>query len=213
MSDAHQTASLPHQSHSSVRAVLFDCDGVMCPPFRFADVLTKEHGITMEMTSQFWKKDFEPALIGKVDVAELLPGHLAEWGWSRSLEEFLALWLSSEREVRPEVAALVRGAKQSGYTTALATNQEHRRANYLRESMGFNELFDHCFISCELGHMKPSEGYYRVITERLGVTPSQIVFIDDSASYLAAAAAQGWQTVLFTDARDTEAKLRSILER
>jgi len=80
---------------SGVRAILFDCDGVLCPPMKFADVLESKHRITREMTAEFFKGAFLPALRGTVDVLTLLPPYLREWGWQGSPESFKDVWLSS----------------------------------------------------------------------------------------------------------------------
>jgi putative hydrolase of the HAD superfamily len=195
-----------------VRVVLFDCDGVMCPPRRFAAVLQAEFGITPEMTTAFFKGGFAPALLGHVDVLDLLPAYLKDSGWKRSREEFVEPWLTSEREVDPEMARLVGTVKARGFVTGLATNQEGRRARFMRERMGFQTLFDVCFISSELGQMKPQPGYFQSVTERLGVGPSQIAFVDDEEHYLDAAARHRWQAIHYTGSHaHLEARLARLL--
>ena len=56
--------------------ILFDCEGVICPPMRFAKVITEDFNITSEMTSEFFTKKFAPALKGQVAVREMLPDYL-----------------------------------------------------------------------------------------------------------------------------------------
>ena len=104
----------------------------------------------------------------------MLPPYLKDWGWRRSPEEFVDLWLTSEREVDPEMARLVGAVKARGFVTGLATNQEARRARFMRERMGFQALFDECFISSEFGQMKPEPGYFQSVTERLGQPPGTL---------------------------------------
>jgi hypothetical protein len=91
------------KADSSIEVVLFDCDGVMCDPLRFAEALGRHHGITKEVTTGFFEKEFLQALVGKIDVKELLPPFLARWGWGGTCDEFLSLRLASERHVRQEM--------------------------------------------------------------------------------------------------------------
>lgn len=198
---------------TGIKAVLFDCDGVLCPPMRFADLLEREHQITNQMTAEFFRSAFLPALLGKADVLNLLPPYLAQWNWRDSTERFLDVWLSSEREVRSEVINAVNELRSAGYFVGVATNQEPRRAKYLRAEMGFDQLFDRCFISSELGCMKPQLEYFQKVTKKIGVAPGQIIFIDDQQNYLDAASASGWQTILFNDAQDARNRIAELLER
>ena len=196
--------SAPTNSTSKIKAVLFDCDGVLCPPLSFAAELSQKFDITTEMTRPFFAEAFNPALRGEVDVRQLLGPFLPTWGWPSTVDEFLTLWLESERHLRPEMLELVQAVRQAGFTTGLATNQEAHRGSYLRNEMGLNEQFDFLFISSELGAMKPSSEFFARATEKLGLNPAEILFIDDQTHYVDAAATFGWEAILFT----TEAAAR-----
>lgn len=189
-------------------AVLFDCDGVMCPPLRFAKVLAESHQITMDMTRQFFAESFLPSLLGKVDVAQILPPFLQEWNWQGDVDSFLDLWLTSEREADSAMKAVVHDLRSKGFRVGLATNQESRRAAYMRSHMGFGDLFDDLFISCELGAMKPQPEFFSTVTKSLGIAPESILFIDDQSHYIEAARNFGWKTIQF----ETSKKLLSELE-
>jgi putative hydrolase of the HAD superfamily len=199
--------------NSNIKAVIFDCDGVLCPPLRFADLLDKEYGITCQMTADFFSGIFNKALVDEVKVIEILPSYLEKWGWQKSAQEFLNLWLESEKEIRPELINLIKELKTLGYFVGLATNQESERANYLRTVMGFYELFDNCFISSELKLKKPQAEYYQKITSMIGVKPNQILFIDDQQNYLDSANQIGWHTILYNDFLEVQRNLALILKK
>lgn len=193
------------------KVILFDCDGVMCPPLRFAQVLTEQHQITIEMTREFFSSAFTPALLGHVDVRELLSPYLAIWGWRGSLDDFLTLWLESERGLHDGMITIVESLKQRGFTVGLATNQEMRRAAYLRTEMGFEALFHHLFISCEIRAMKPQDDYFFAVTNTLGIAPGEILFIDDQIHFVSAAQRCGWQAIQFSTAEKLSADLALFL--
>jgi putative hydrolase of the HAD superfamily len=179
--------------------ILFDCDGVICPPMRFAKVLKDDFDITPEMTREFFTEKFAPAGKGQITVEEILPHYLNQWGWKSSIDDFLNLWVISERDPDPERIRLVQELRTKGYRCCLATNQESNRANFMRNEMKFTEIFDELFISSEIGFMKPEPEFYVSVSERLEADASKIYFIDDQQHYLDAAAKHGWNTHLFSN--------------
>ncbi|MCC6953468.1 MAG: HAD-IA family hydrolase [Deltaproteobacteria bacterium] len=196
----------------AVTTVLFDCDGVLCPSMRFADRLARDHGITRQTTQQFFRDVFPFAGRGERDILTLLPEFLPEWGWRGSAEDFLALWLESERYVDPAICAMIVEVRRRGLTAGLATNQELRRARYMREVMKLSTLFDRLFISGELGAMKPQPEYFETVTTALGVEPNSILFIDDEERYTSAASAAGWQFIVHESNESTRAQLVQALD-
>ena len=62
-------------------------------------------------------------------------------------------------------------------------------------------------ISGELGFTKPDPRIFAHTERRFGFTAAQATFIDDSQANVAAAAAVGWDPILFTDAAALEEAL------
>ncbi len=69
--------------------------------------------------------------------------------------------------------------------------------------------FDGLVISGREGLIKPDPAIYRLLCDRYGFTPSDAVFIDDSATNVDAAVALGFDGIVFHDAD----QLRSELAR
>lgn len=61
----------------------------------------------------------------------------------------------------------------------------------------FFRAFDRDFISGHLRMMKPDPAIYAHVEEVSGIPAEALIFTDDSADNIAAAAARGWQTHLF----------------
>ena len=74
-------------------------------------------------------------------------------------------------------------------SAALATNQHPERAAYMRESLGYDEVFDDLFYSCELGVAKPDPAYFAEAARRLGTEPGRTLLLDDNADNVAGAKA------------------------
>ena len=194
-----------------IKAVLFDADGVVVFPWRFARYLEREHGVTADMTREFFRRAFERCLVGETDLKEVLPPFLAEWGWEGTVEEFVAMWLETENAVDDRVAGAICSLRESGLSCCLATSQEKYRAAYMREAMGFGELFDRLFFSCELGYLKPDEAFYRSVEKSLGLAAGSILFWDDSVQNVAGARECGWHAEVYVGFEDFEQKLGRYL--
>jgi putative hydrolase of the HAD superfamily len=190
-----------------IRAVLFDADGVVIFPWRFARHLAREREITPEMTHGFFHGVFEECLVGRADLKQVLPPFLRQWGWHGSVDDFVAIWLEMENAVDGRILALIRALRGSGLSCCLVTSQERYRAEYMRATMGFAELFDRLFFSCELGCQKPDHAYYQIVETELGLEGQEILFWDDSAVNVASARRWGWNAEVYTEFETFEKRL------
>ncbi len=196
----------------SIQAVIFDADGVLVFPDRFAEHLTREHQITRDATQAFWQGKFHDCITGKADLKAVLPPYLEEWGWQGSAEEFMQLWFSVEDAVDVRVLERVKALRSAGFVCCLASNQEPHRAEYMREAMGFSAHFDHLFFSGVLGIKKPEAGFYEAIETALGLSGEQIAFWDDSPKHIDTAKQRGWQAELYTSYEEFQPQAAALLE-
>jgi putative hydrolase of the HAD superfamily len=195
----------------TIKAVLFDADGVVIFPWRFARYLDREHGITPAMTQGFFRGVFEDCLLGKADLRDALLPYLSHWGWEGSLEEFITTWFEIENAVDGRVVGVIRDLRRSGYVCGLATSQEQHRAAYMTTVMGFSQIFDWLFFSYQLGCQKPEAAYYERVAELLTLEGQHILFWDDAPRNVKAARRCGWNAEVFTDFDDFEKKLSTYL--
>lgn len=99
-------------------------------------------------------------------------------------------------------------AKRQGIRTGLISNSwgtgryEHER---------FPEMFDAWVISGEVGLRKPDPAIYEMGAERVGLAPSDLIFVDDLGGNLKPAAELGFATVLHRTAAETIPQLEKLL--
>src|SRR5450432_1293608 len=108
-----------------LKTMLFDVDGVLVvneKPFLYH--LEHDYGISRETIRPFFKNIFANLLIGHLDLKEVLAPHLQEWGWQRSVDEFLQYWFVSECTIDETLVEYVQQLRQKGIPCYLATNQE-----------------------------------------------------------------------------------------
>lgn len=183
-----------------IEAICFDVDGVVVnPQMQFARLLDLNYGITPQMTKTFFNGIFNECLIGKAELLDVLLPFLQEWNWSGTAEEFVALWLKTDHVIDSDLIKTIINLRQSGVICCLATSQEQHRADYMKKEMGFKPLFDHMFVSCEIGAQKPDPAFYQYIEKYLELDAKSILFWDDRPQNVNAAKTHGWKAELYTD--------------
>jgi putative hydrolase of the HAD superfamily len=112
--------------------------------------------------------------------------------------------------MRPDLPMVnaVRRAKGSGIRTGLISNSLGE-GRYDRSA--FPELFHGVVISGEEGMHKPQPEIYLLGAERVGLSPSQCVFVDDLRENCEGAEAVGMTAVLHRGAQDTLPELERLL--
>jgi epoxide hydrolase-like predicted phosphatase len=108
----------------------------------------------------------------------------------------------------PAMLEVVRRARGAGVRTGLVSNSWGTR-RYDRALLA--ELFDGVVISGEEGIRKPTPAIYELGAERIGLAPSQCVFVDDLPFNLEPAAELGMATVRHLEAARTVAELERLL--
>ena len=96
--------------------------------------------------------------------------------------------------------------KDKNYRLAVLSNNDSRLRSVLRE-LQVDHLFEHLFISSELGFEKPQREIFQAVEETLQVNPQEIMHLGDSYSrdYLGAQESD-WNPVLYGS--DTQAKVQ-----
>ncbi|MFI6240223.1 HAD family hydrolase [Micromonospora sp. NPDC050795] len=94
--------------------------------------------------------------------------------------------------------------RDGGHPLALISNATSETAEAWPQSSLARRL-DVAVFSCEVGLAKPDPAIYRIAAERLGVAPSECVFVGDGADgELAGAAAVGMTVLRTTEHNDTD---------
>jgi putative hydrolase of the HAD superfamily len=195
---------------TEVRAVLWDADGVLQQvPASWFDLLGEAVGTEEALALlDLLLPQMESATSGGQGMTVLLPRFLEERGLSEHLDRVSDVWgtidpLEGAREV-------VRSLRANGIGCHLATNQDDLRTSYMRSRMGYDDLLDRCFYSCEVGAAKPDERFFRHVAGELGLELAEIAFVDDTMENVEAARALGVRAILWHD-RDGVDVLRDAL--
>jgi len=108
---------------------------------------------------------------------------------------------------RPMVVTAIRKIRAAGLRTAALTNNWRSQDQGTKMAL-LRPEFDVFVESAREGLRKPDPRIYQLVCSRLGVTPSQAVFLDDIGSNLKPARALGMLTIKVGD--DPELALREL---
>jgi epoxide hydrolase-like predicted phosphatase len=126
-------------------------------------------------------------------------------------EELLAeLWDWYVGELNTGMAAYFQGLRPR-YRTAILSNGAEGGRREEERRYGFASMADVLVYSYEVGIEKPDRRIYEIACERLGVHPSEIVFLDDLEANVAAARQLGMRTVLFQSTAQAIAGVEACL--
>lgn len=190
-------------------AVLCDLDGVLrrWPPM--AD-LEQVYGVPPGTLASvaFAPARLTPAITGRCTDEQWRAAVTADLAaHTDRAAELVAAWSASVGEIDPEVADILRTARQHG-PVVIVTNATTRLASDVAR-LGLAGQVDAIVNSARVGAAKPDPAIYEAAAERAGVPPHRCLFVDDSVENTDAACALGMTAHHFTGAPG----LRAVLTR
>ncbi|MDX1819874.1 MAG: HAD family phosphatase [Paracoccaceae bacterium] len=106
-------------------------------------------------------------------------------------------WLDMARPAIPHSVRLMRALRARGVPVLALSNFGLEPFQMARGPYPFLDEFDQLYLSGALGVTKPAPRIYELLEQGCGIAPDALLFTDDRAENIAAAAARGWQTHLF----------------
>lgn len=199
---------------TTIRAVVFDFGGVLV---RMVDdrpriELARKLGVPLARLDElvFYSETAQKASMGKIKVKmhwqavgdalgiplEEMPAFLEQY-WSA--DDVNWRLLDFIRDLRPH------------YKLGLLSNAWDDLRQTMHDRWGMDSLFDEMIISAEVGIVKPDPRIFHLAAQRLGVSPGEMVFIDDILINVEAARVEGLTAILFTDTDRTLVALQDVL--
>lgn len=136
-----------------------------------------------------------PCLASLDEVAPRLAPVLAQWESSGTAEDVLTIFTTVHTD--PHILQIVQDLRRGGVACHLASNQQAHRAAFMSHTLGYAQIFDSLFYSCEIGARKPEAAYFAAVLTQLRIDPAHLLFIDDRAENVAAARQAGIPSIQF----------------
>lgn len=178
----------------AVDLVLFDLGGVLIELSGVRAMLeltgiASEEDLWRRWLTCRWVRRFES---GGCSETEFATGLIADWQLELSPAAFLDAfqdWPIGPLAGAAELVAQTRASVATGcFSNTNALHWHGRVAAWPLASM-----FDHRFLSFELGLLKPDTAAFAQVADQLGVPAERVLFLDDNAMNVAGAAAAGFQ--------------------
>jgi putative hydrolase of the HAD superfamily len=195
----------------TIKAFVFDCGGVLLHDGDLAPYSAWEARLGLpagELARRLWS--------GELWTAAACGRLTDEQFWQRACEQVglndpadvaaLRADMWSTWVLDDKVLALIDRVRQR-YRVAMLSNATDALETLLRDRYGVADRFEILGSSACLGVAKPDPAAFQAVLDRLGLEAGEVMFVDDRAENIAAAAALGLHVVWFVSARELDRQL------
>ncbi|HMO66599.1 MAG TPA: HAD family phosphatase [Verrucomicrobiota bacterium] len=194
-------------------AVVFDLGKVLLD-FDYAPVLRRLAATGRASLADIRRQLDQGALLhayerGELTAAEFHRAVAEATGSTLGYDEFAQLFADIFTGI-PEMIALHAALRGAGVPTFIFSNTNGLAVEHVRRTFAFFNAFDGHVLSYEHGVMKPHARLYEVVEQLAGRRGAELVYLDDRAENVAAAAARGWRVVHHADPATSRAALRAF---
>lgn len=194
------------------KTIFFDWGGVIGndPDDKFLGNLLISIGATEQQKEEILETYKISFMRGQISEKEYWEALRKKYGLTihDSISEEFKKWKGLE--ANEEVLDLVHHARQENIKVAVLSNVIEPTYAVIKEA-GYYDLFDDVIASCKVGYAKPDREIYLIALERLKVSASESVFIDDKQRNLDPAEDIGFKTMLAEDQGQLIEDLRDII--
>jgi beta-phosphoglucomutase-like phosphatase (HAD superfamily) len=203
-----------------IRAIIFDLDGVLVqteklkalayaravqrirnlpePDFRASEAYKEVVGAPRETTSTF--------VMNKLELEDDLRPLMAKYGVSRPVDALTAVryeiyyeMVDDPQVIRdnqwPYTVDVLKTAKENSCKTALATLSKRKDVEHVISALGIKELLDATVTAEDVTTGKPDPEIYLLAAEKLGLSPSECLVLEDSLNGVKSGLAAGMSVV------------------
>jgi putative hydrolase of the HAD superfamily len=200
--------------------IFFDVDGVLINGWHANSALRRPWDVTIEADLGVSRESFQElffgtaaphstspmsdCVVGRRDLADALAEVLPKIGYQGRIEDFMRYWFEKDSNVNADMFRLVEHIRAaSGAKVYIATGQEHYRARYLWNELGFSKHFNDMFYSAEIGYSKRDVRFFEAVNCSLNIGIEQRpLFFDDQSEIIELAKSAGWDGTPFTSITD-----------
>ena len=127
--------------------------------------------------------------------------------WRDAIRRWHDDWIQMASPAIPHSVRLLRKLRGKGVPVFALTNFGIDSFALAQTRYEFLSEFDRAYVSGHMAVIKPDPGIFAMVEAECGLRPGALIFTDDRADNIAAAAARGWQTHHFTGPEGWAARL------
>ncbi|MDB5658798.1 MAG: Haloacid dehalogenase [Cypionkella sp.] len=148
----------------------------------------------------------------RVDEGALFRETIYDWAerhpeWHLEVRMWYDRWIELASPRIEGSIALQRALRAKGIPVFALTNFGRYSFEEAAPKMDFLQDFDKLYVSGVMGVIKPDSRIYQMVEEDCGIAPDRLLFTDDKAENITAAARRGWRTHQFESWQGWAARL------
>ncbi len=206
-----------------IRTVVFDMGGVIITLDQ-TEAVRRFKGIGMKDADQRFDPYTQSGFIGDLEKGEITPEAFRQAvsrvaGKEVSHEDCRYGWLGYVKEVPQRNLDLLKRLRTEGYRLVLLSNTNPYMMSWVNSPAfdggdhALRDYMDACYLSYELGYMKPDERFFRKVLEAEQTKPDEMLFVDDGRRNVEAAGRLGLHTLCPKNGEDWTGDLLEMLEK
>lgn len=166
------------------------------------------YGIKVE-NSQWRIKEQGKLFHGEITEDEYFSAVIREYGWQLNANHLKAAVRKNFREIEG-IRDIVIKLKKNSYKLGILSIHAREWIQFCEEKYGYHNLFDSVMYSFEVAISKPDPSAFLLVMKKLGVKPSECLFIDDSIDNIKSARKLGITSIQFKNAKDLLKHLKTL---
>ena len=199
---------------AGIQAVVFDLGAVVIdwqPRHLYRKIFDGDEAKMEMFLAQICPPDWNEHQDGGRPLADATEERVAAHPeWEREIRAFYGRWIEMIGGPIPGTADIMHELATLGVRLFALSNWSAETFPLVRHSFPELDLFEKIVISGEHRCAKPDERYYRIALKEFGLPAASLLFIDDSKRNILAAERLGFQSLIFTSAKELRADLKAM---
>jgi glucose-1-phosphatase len=199
-------------SAASISLLLFDVGGVLVQLRGVETMMTWLGGrVSTEEMWRMWlqSKPVREFETGRIGADEFAAGVISEFRLPVNSQQFIASFTDWPTNLYPGTLEML-ARIPSSFKRALLSNSNSLHWNRVTIDMKLGAAFEHQFVSHLTGRIKPDLDAFEQVADSLGVTPQQVLFLDDNMLNIEAARHFGMHAVRVQGIEETKELLLKL---
>jgi len=197
-----------------IKAVIFDMGGVLLRTIepKPREDLAAKFGVTRDELEAFvFNSDSShQSELGKISIEDHWKKVFLYFG--KSFDDYIKVYdqFFAGDAIDKKLLSFA-GSLKPEFKLGLLSNAWVSARSLISARFSFIDVFDVSIFSYEVGIRKPDRRIYQTIVDKMGISASEALFIDDMPVNVAGAKAAGLQSLLFEGREEAVAKIKMVL--
>ena len=192
-----------------IKAVVFDAGGVITEWRQAINNFLDELGVDFAAFQKATTPDELSAYKGLIKAEDYFKKSLKRLGMEERWVRWAEIVPATFTRIEPTFALLEE--IQGKFRLAMLSNAYAGSLDKLDKKVNHKKYFEFIIDSSVVGMAKPEKEIFMLTCDKLGLSPKECLFVDDTKEYIEAAVKIGFRTVHFTHPEKGVREIRKVL--